>query len=130
MDDTSPATKADLQQLEAFIREQFKIVAEEFTGIHEQFGFIDERFKGVDQKLESIDEKFKGVNQRFESIDEQFKFVNEQFKEMRQDIKEKFKAAREDSNQILNVLVNVDKRLTAQTKDHEKRITRLEKAMA
>ncbi|MBI1812516.1 hypothetical protein HY285_02550 [Candidatus Peregrinibacteria bacterium] len=109
MDETTPATKADLQQLETFIREQFKFVAEQFR---------------------VIDERFKVVNQRFDSVNEQFKSVAEQFKEMREDMKEKFKAAREDSNQILDVLVNVDKRLTAKTKDHERRITRLEKVMA
>ncbi|MBI3619010.1 hypothetical protein HY213_03185 [Candidatus Peregrinibacteria bacterium] len=63
-------------------------------------------------------------------IHKQFQLIVEQFKKAREETKEQFKNAREDSNQILDVLVNVDKRLTGKVKDHEKRITRLEKAMA
>jgi len=67
MDDTSPATKADLQRLE----------------------------RSLDQKL---DKKFERVH--------------------------------EDISRVLDVLVNVDQRLTQKVEDHEKRIVLLEKVAA
>lgn len=47
-----------------------------------------------------------------------------------QKIDNQFKNAREDSDRILDVLVNIDKRLSGTVKDHEKRITILEEVMA
>ena len=67
MDDTSPATKADLQRLE----------------------------RSLDQKL---DKKFERVH--------------------------------EDISRVLDVLVNVDQRLTQKVEDHEKRMVLLEKVAA
>ena len=43
---------------------------------------------------------------------------------------EQSKRAQEDSDRILDVVVNMDKRLTTKVKEHEKRISVLEGAMA
>ncbi|MBI3335999.1 hypothetical protein HYZ98_00335 [Candidatus Peregrinibacteria bacterium] len=69
MDDTSSATKADVQRLE-------------------------------------------------QAMNEQFSKVNEQFKKVHEDI-----------DRVLDVLVNVDKKLTKKTNDHEQRIARLEEVV-
>ncbi|OGJ57568.1 hypothetical protein A3H22_00850 [Candidatus Peribacteria bacterium RIFCSPLOWO2_12_FULL_55_15] len=42
---------------------------------------------------------------------------------------EKFERLYETDDQILNILGNIDKRLTPKIEDHEHRITRLEEAM-
>lgn len=41
-----------------------------------------------------------------------------------------FSKVHEDIDRVLEVLVNVDKRLTGKVEDHEKRIVRLEEAVA
>lgn len=51
-------------------------------------------------------------------MNEQFSKVNEQFKKVHEDI-----------DRVLDVLVNVDKKLTKKTNDHEQRIARLEEVV-
>ena len=70
-DDTTPATKADIERL-----------------------------------IELMDRRFESVN---DGLDRRFGYVNDGI------------------DRVLAVLVNVDKRLTEDVKDHEQRITRLER---
>ncbi len=42
----------------------------------------------------------------------------------------KFERVHEDTSRVLDVLVNVDQRLTQKVEDHEERIDRLEKVAA
>ena len=76
---------------------------------------MNERFVRVDEKFEMIDEHFVKIDEQFVKIDE--KFVK---------IDEKFERVHEDSDRILDVLINVDKKMGTKIDDHEKRITRLE----
>ena len=73
MNDTSSATKADVQRLE------------------------------------------QSMNEQFGKVNEQFRKVNEQFSKVH-----------EDTGRVLDVLINIDKRLTKKTDNHERRITHLE----
>ena len=61
--------------------------------------------------------------QRLEqSMNEQFGKVNEQFRK----VNEQFSKVHEDTGRVLDVLINIDKRLTKKTDNHERRITHLE----
>ena len=50
--------------------------------------------------------------------------------ELRGDLKETRKQLREADDEILTVLVNVDKRLTKKVENHERRLVRLERQAA
>jgi len=62
------------------------------------------------------------MNEQFGKVNEQFGKVNEQFRK----VNEQFSKVHEDTGRVLDVLINIDKRLTKKTDNHERRITHLE----
>ncbi len=55
-DDTSPATKQDLEKLEKTMNAQFV----------EVFKYMDRRFGDVDRRFEDVDQKFEGMMQHMD----------------------------------------------------------------
>ena len=80
---------------------------------------MEGRLRGEIKTLEgSMNEKFEKIDEKFEKIDERFEKIDERFERVYA-----------DSDRILTVLVNIDKRLKGEHADHEVRIVRLEKVV-
>ncbi len=134
MNETFPATKADLLSLQSDMHERFASRAD-LQSLQSDIKKLELSTTADTERLEvsmslmerrlhtTMDERFTAIDQRFIRIDQQFA----QFKKYMDD---RFTYSNQGIDQVLTVLANIDKRLTGGFMDHEKRITRLEKVIA
>jgi predicted RNase H-like nuclease (RuvC/YqgF family) len=100
-DDTTPATKADIHRL-------------------------DTNIQRMDTQIQSMDTRIQSMDARIESMDAEIHRMNGDIREVKGEMREMAKGLHAAIDQVLTVLVNVDKRLTGSVENHERRITRLE----
>ena len=111
-DDTAPATKADIGKIENRMQK--------LEGTVQKLGNDVQRLDVTVQKLGSdvqrLDVTVQKLGSDVQRIEKKFDA--------------KFERLYETDDQILAILGNIDKRLTPKIEDHEKRIVRLEEAVA
>lgn len=105
MDDQSPATKADVN----LVRSDVNVLKSDVSVLK-----TDVNFMKSDMKLLRADLK------NFEQS------TNSALQLMRGEMR----SLRHDNDRILDVLINIDRKLTGKVEDHEERITKLETTIA
>ena len=106
MDDNTPATKGDLRLLSERMDADFGILTKRMDT---DFGILTGRMEGAEGAIKGLKVTILNLTER---MDHGFQRVHEGI------------------DQVLTVLVNVDKRLQGQIDNHEVRISELEKAAA
>lgn len=82
----------------------------------------------LDGRIDKLDGRMSNVEGSVQRLDARVDKVESAINGLRNEMREMGKGLHDAIDQVLTVLVNVDKRLTASVVDHEKRINRLEQS--
>ena len=111
-DDTTPATKGDIRHLDGRM--------DKMDGSIQR---LDGRMDNLDARMDKMDGSIHRLDGRIDKLDTK---IDRMAVDLRGEMRDMAKGLHTAIDQVLTVLVNVDKRLTASVVDHEKRITKLE----
>ncbi len=107
-DDANPATKAEIKRLDGRVEKMDTDIKQ-----------LDGHMKQIDGRMDKLDARMDKLDARMDRLEATVHLLATEMREMG-------KSLHAAIDQVLTVLVNVDKRLTASINNHESRITRLD----
>jgi len=119
-DNSTPATKADMNRLLEEFRNGFQTVNERIDGLDERFGRLDQRVSGLDERFGRLDQRVSGLDERVTRLGERLDGLDHKLGQFREETAQEL----EKIDRQLRVLVENTHRDLGDASDDAKQLLR------